>query len=220
MRRFLKYELDNYLRSAADRGGRGSCRSSASRTSTTSTTARARWSCTCCRSGSARTRSTARSARFLANYAFKGAPYPRSLDLIDEFRKEAKTPEQQQLITDLFERITLYDLKVTDAPTKQATRRLDDDADGRGRQILCRRQGRGDEGDARRADRDRPVHREARPRRFSSKDVIVMEREPIHSGTQSFVVHSKAKPTFAGIDPYNFYIDRNSDDNVKDVTAG
>jgi hypothetical protein len=28
------------------------------------------------------------------------------------------------------------------------------------------------------------------------------------------------KPAFAGVDPYNFYIDRNSDDNVKDVTAG
>ena len=50
---------------------------------------------------------------------FKGAPYLRSIDLIDEFRKEAKTPEQQQLITDLFEKITLYDLKVTDASTKK-----------------------------------------------------------------------------------------------------
>ena len=29
-----------------------------------------------------------------------------------------------------------------------------------------------------------------------------------------------ASPSFAGVDPYNFYIDRNSDDNVKDVTAG
>ena len=32
IRRFLKYELDNYLRSRAGRGGRGSCRSSGSRT--------------------------------------------------------------------------------------------------------------------------------------------------------------------------------------------
>ena len=27
------------------------------------------------------------------------------------------------------------------------------------------------------------------------------------------------EPAFAGVDPYNFYIDRNSDDNVKDVTV-
>src|SRR4029453_2133070 len=58
-------------------------------------------------------------ARFNAHFRFKGAPYLRSVDLIDEFRKEAKTPEQQQLITDLFERITLYDLKVTDAKTRK-----------------------------------------------------------------------------------------------------
>ena len=50
--------------------------------------------------------------RFVAKYRFKGAPYLRSVDLIAELRKEAKTPEQQQLITDLFERITVYDLKV------------------------------------------------------------------------------------------------------------
>ena len=37
-------------------------------------------------------------ARFDAKWRFKGPPYPRSLDLIAEFRKEAKTPEQQQLI--------------------------------------------------------------------------------------------------------------------------
>jgi hypothetical protein len=34
------------------------------------------------------------------------------------------------------------------------------------------------------------------------------------------VIRSKAKPSFAGVDPYNFYVDRNSDDNVKDVSAG
>jgi hypothetical protein len=33
------------------------------------------------------------------------------------------------------------------------------------------------------------------------------------------VVHTAKKPAFAGVDPYNFYIDRNSDDNVKEVTA-
>ncbi|HEU4498109.1 MAG TPA: M1 family aminopeptidase, partial [Sphingomicrobium sp.] len=58
-------------------------------------------------------------ARFVAKYRFKGAPYLRSIDLIAEFRKEAKTPEQQQLITDLFERITLYDLKVKDAVVRR-----------------------------------------------------------------------------------------------------
>ena len=46
-----------------------------------------------------------------------------------------------------------------------------------------------------------------------------MGRQPVHSGTQKIIVHSKVKPLFAGVDPYNYYVDRNSDDNVKDVTA-
>ena len=31
-------------------------------------------------------------------------------------------------------------------------------------------------------------------------------------------LNSKAKPTVVGVDPYNFYIDRNSDDNLIEVT--
>ena len=54
---------------------------------------------------------------------------------------------------------------------------------------------------------------------FSSKDVIMMGQRPIVNGTQKILVHSSRKPAFAGIDPYNYYIDRNSDDNVKEVTA-
>ena len=37
-------------------------------------------------------------ARFIQTWKFKGAPYHRSVDLISEFRKEAKTPEDQALI--------------------------------------------------------------------------------------------------------------------------
>jgi hypothetical protein len=49
--------------------------------------------------------------------------------------------------------------------------------------------------------------------------VLVMNLQPIRSGVQKVTIHTRAKPTFAGVDPYNFYVDRNSDDNVKDVTA-
>jgi len=159
-------------------------------------------------------------SRFLARFRFKDAPYPRSVDLVDEFRKEAKTPQQQQLITDLFERITLYDLKVVDASTKK-------DGDGWTTTLTVKADkfyadAKGKETKARLAEPIEVGLFTARPGlgEFSSKDVIVMEQRPIASGTQKIVLHSKAKPNFAGIDPYNFYIDRNSDDNVKDVTTG
>ena len=54
---------------------------------------------------------------------------------------------------------------------------------------------------------------------FSSKNVVVMGLQPIRSGVQKITLHTTAKPTFAGIDPYNFYVDRNSEDNVRNVDA-
>jgi aminopeptidase N len=158
-------------------------------------------------------------SRFVAKWRFKGPPYLRSVDLIDEFRKEAKTPEQQQLITDLFEKITLYDLKVKNAVTKPDstgwTTTLTIGAD------KFYAGGKGDEKRTRLAEPIEVGLFTARPGlgEFSQKDVIVMERRPLRNGDQQIVLHSKAKPSFAGVDPYNFYIDRNSDDNVKEVTA-
>jgi aminopeptidase N len=158
-------------------------------------------------------------SRFVAEWRFKGPPYLRSVDLIDEFRKEAKTPEQQQLITDLFERITLYDLKVKDAVTKR-------DATGWATTLTVGADkyyasGKGKESKTKLAEPIEVGLFTARPGlgAFSQKNVIMMEQRPIRNGDQRIVLHSAAKPTFAGVDPYNFYIDRNSDDNVKEVTA-
>jgi hypothetical protein len=158
-------------------------------------------------------------SRFLDTWRFKGPPYLRSVDLITEFRRQAKTPEQQQLITDLFEKITLYDLKVTDAVTKK-------DGDGWTTTLTISADkfyadGKGNETKTKLAEPIEIGLFTARPGlgAFSSKDVVMMEQQPIHSGVQKLTIHSKVKPTFAGVDPYNFYIDRNSDDNVKDVTS-
>ena len=158
-------------------------------------------------------------ARFDARFRFKGAPYLRSIDLVDEFRKEAKTPEQQQLITDLFEKITIYDLKVTGAKTRK-------DGDGWTTTLTVAADkyyanGKGAETRTRLAEPIEVGLFTARPGlgAFSARDVLVMGHEPIRSGVQKITLHTRAKPAFAGVDPYNFYIDRNSDDNVKDVTA-
>lgn len=159
-------------------------------------------------------------ARFIQRYKFKGAPYHRSVDLIAEFRKEAKTPQDQALITDLFEKITIYDLKAKTATVKKA-------ADGQWITTLTVEakktyaDGKGIEKDAALAEPIEIGLFGAKPGlgAFSSKDVVIMERRPVKSGLQVITVKSKRKPTFAGIDPYNFYIDRDSDDNVADVTG-
>jgi ABC-2 type transport system permease protein len=156
--------------------------------------------------------------RFVDRYRFTVAPYPRSVDLIRILREEAKTPEQQALITDLFERITLYDLKVL-AP--RAVRRTDGKwdvtipveakkfyADGQGREKA-----------ARLAERIEIGLFTAEPGfgAFSRSNVLSMKREPLRSGRQVLKFVTDRKPTHAGVDPYNLYIDRDSADNVAPV---
>jgi len=47
----------------------------------------------------------------------------------------------------------------------------------------------------------------------------MMEPRPLRSGRQVLRFLSNRKPTHAGVDPYNFYIDRNSADNVLPVSS-
>ncbi len=158
-------------------------------------------------------------ARLIARYKFKGAPYPRSLDLIAELRKEATTPEDQALITDLFERITIYDLKAKEAVTTQM-------ADGRWNTRISieagkfTADGKGKETPAKLAENIEVGLFTARPETgaFDTANVLSMKRAPIRAGRQVIEVVTAEKPLFAGVDPYNFYIDRDSDDNLVPVT--
>ncbi len=158
-------------------------------------------------------------ARLVERFRFKGAPYPRSLDLIAELRKEATTPEHQALITDLFEAITIYDLKATDAVTQQLP-----DLTYRTRITIeagkFTADGKGNERPATLAENievgvftDRPG-----AGAFDKADVLSIKRMPVRSGKQVVEIISKGRPTYAGIDPYNFYIDRDADDNLVPVS--
>jgi hypothetical protein len=52
---------------------------------------------------------------------------------------------------------------------------------------------------------------------FSSRDVLLFERRPIRTGRQTITLIAPREPRFAGVDPYNKRIDRNSDDNVLEI---
>jgi aminopeptidase N len=153
--------------------------------------------------------------RFVDRHRFAVAPYPRSVDLIAMLREEAGTPEDQALITDLFERITLYDLK---AGEPKAVRR----ADGRwdvAVPVEARKfhaSGTGEEKEAPLGDFIEIGLFSAGPGEsgFGKKDVIRMERRAVRSGRQVFRFVTDRKPAYAGVDPYGFYIDRNGGDNV------
>lgn len=157
-------------------------------------------------------------ARLLDRFRFRGAPYPRSLDLLTELRKEAETPQQQALITDLFERITVYDLKAHEARTVK-------NADGSWTTTLVVEAAKyyaDGTGTEKRTDLSEEIEIGAFAERpgqgaFDRADVLSFERRPVTNGRQTFSISTKRKPAFVGIDPYNFYIDRDSDDNVVSV---
>ncbi len=155
--------------------------------------------------------------RVIAQYAFKGAPYPRSLDLLAALRAEAPA-DKQALITDLFEKIPLYDVKTTGATaTRRADGRWDVTVTVDARKLYA--DGKGEETDA-------PLNEsfdvglfsaEPGKGRFDQGDVLLFERRQIRTGVQTLRFVTARKPAFAGVDPYNKWIDRNSDDNVRTV---
>jgi aminopeptidase N len=162
--------------------------------------------------------------RLLKQYAFKGAPYPRSQDLVDALRAEAgDDPAAQQLITDLFEKITVYDLKTRTAAVK---RRADGQydvtltieakkayADGKGKETpVAIPAGEVFDVGVFTAEPGKPG--------FSAKDVLVFRTTGLKSGVQTMTLTVPKAPKFAGVDPYNKEIDRNSDDNAIKVTGG
>jgi len=156
----------------------------------------------------------------LHDFAFKGAPYPTSLDLVKDLRQEAPA-DKQQLITDLFEKITLYDIKTTKAVSKKRadgrydlTLTLDAKklyADGSGKETEAPMNETVDVG---------AFDIEPAQKGFSSKSVIALQRLAIHSGVQTVTMVVSRLPKIAGADPYNTMIVRNSEANVTKVTTG
>ena len=153
----------------------------------------------------------------LAKYAFKAAPYPTMLDVVAAFRAHAPA-DKQALITDLFEKITLYDLKTKSATVKKRSDGKFDVtvtvdavkkyADGKGKETPAPLNETMDIG---------LFTAEPGKKGFDAKAVVAYERRPIRSGVQTFTFTVDKAPKFAGIDPYNTVIDRNGDDNTTKV---
>ncbi len=219
VRRFLRYELDNYLRS---RGGEVIEELPLMRVENQGYIHYRKGGVVMyfLRNEIGEERVNRAMQRLLQEYGFRGAPYPRSLDFVRILREEVgDNPAQQALITDLFERITLYDARVVSASAAQR-------ADGRwdvtmvveARKLYA--DGEGQETEAPLGEEFEVGVFTAEPGEgaFSAEDVIVFERRPIRTGRQTVVFTVDREPRFAGIDPYNKRIDRNSDDNVMAVT--
>jgi hypothetical protein len=153
----------------------------------------------------------------LARYAFHGPPYPSSADFVALLRAEAG-PRHDALITDLFEKITLYDMKASDAT---ASRRSDGKYEVRfvieGRKLYA--DGRGKETEAPLAEPFDVGVFSVKPgdRGYQRDSVLLLEQRPLRGGRQEVTLVVDREPHYVGVDPLNKRVDRNSDDNLTRV---
>ena len=150
--------------------------------------------------------------KFVAAKAYQKPPYTTSLELLGFIRAEAK-PEQQALITDLFEKICFYDDRVIDAT---ATRR----GDGRYAVTLTLHaakryaDGKGNETAGTLDDwMDIGVFARGPSGNEGDEKVLYMKRHRMTKGSLRISVVVDQAPYEAGIDPYNKLIDRVPSDN-------
>ncbi|WP_417485801.1 ABC transporter permease/M1 family aminopeptidase [Maricaulis sp.] len=156
--------------------------------------------------------------RLIAERAFQGEPYATTLDFLRLLREEAG-PEHEAMIHDFFERIVLFDLNVTSATASERTDGRWDlvleieahkfEADGAGEQTE----------EAIDYMIDIGVFTENLDDAYEGSDhVLYMDKHRINETTMRIELIVDEQPLYAGIDPYNKLIDRNSDDNLMPVT--
>jgi ABC-2 type transport system permease protein len=153
--------------------------------------------------------------KVLAQYRYAPAPYPTSYALVDALREQTP-PQYQYLLKDLFEDITLFSNRTLDAKAKK---RPDGKYD-----VTVQLETHKYKADAKGVETEVPVDdwievgalaAPEKGKRFGK----VLARQMIHmtgkGGTYTFVTDSK--PDKAGVDPLLLLIDRVPDDNLKKV---
>jgi hypothetical protein len=54
---------------------------------------------------------------------------------------------------------------------------------------------------------------------YNAREVLVVQKVPIHSGAQTVTLTVAHLPRFAGVDPFNTLVDRNSEATITPVTT-
>ena len=149
---------------------------------------------------------------FRDEHAFKGPPYPNTTQLLAHIRA-VTPPHLQYVIDDMFETITLYDNRATEAKARALP-------DGRYKvtmKVVAKKRRAdelGKESDAPLADWIDIGVLDA------DNKPLFLEKKKIDREEMEFTVIVDKKPARAGIDPYNKLIDRRPKDNTVAVELG
>lgn len=141
------------------------------------------------------------------------SPYPDTRMLIDAIQAQTP-PEYKYLVDDGFNRIILYDNTAVSATSQKLP-------DGKYKVTLTV-QAKKAEADGSGNEKPVPLADYIDIGIFKGKKdeekPLFLEKKKFTSEKQTFEIIVNEKPTRAGIDPYNKLIDRNGDDNMIDVT--
>jgi ABC-type transport system involved in multi-copper enzyme maturation permease subunit len=217
MRRFLQYELDNYLR---NRGSEAEAELPLLRVENQGYIHYRKGSLVMYALKDYLGEEAVNRAlrKLIDNHAYRYQPYTQSTDLLRYLREEAQTEEQQELITDLFERIVLFDLKVKEATVEELE-------DGR-HEVTMTIAASKFEADSEGQETEIPLDLsidigafnknpdDAKP---GEEPELYLQKHRIKQNETVITITLDEAPTHVGIDPYNKLVDRNSDDNVKSV---
>ncbi|MGZ5205787.1 MAG: M1 family aminopeptidase, partial [Caldimonas sp.] len=145
-------------------------------------------------------------------HAFKGPPYPSSSELIARIR-EVTPPELQYVIDDLFEKIVVYDNRAVSATMKPL-------AGGRW-EVTMKVVAKKRVADALGKESDVALDDLIDVGVIDAKgDAIAVERKRITGEESTFTMTVDKLPVKAGIDPLNKLIDRRPSDNAIAVSGG
>jgi len=148
----------------------------------------------------------------ITTYAYKKPPFPTSIAAVNEFRKV--TPDSlKYLIGDMFEKITLFSNRILEAKYKKVDNEYEVTLKTTSEKF--RSNALGKETAIPVADYiDIAIFAEPKNDKNIGK-ALVYKRVKISKKDNTFTFKTKELPYQAGIDPYNYLIDRIPDDNVK-----
>ena len=155
-------------------------------------------------------------AGFIKAKGFQQPPYTTSYELLDQLRASTD-PKWLPLIDDLFDKITFFDNRVTNATAKK---REDGKYDVT-LELHAEKMYTDGVGHETPGKMDIPIDIGVFARGADGKEanerVLLLEKRAIADGDSTITVTVDGEPYEAGIDPYNKLVDRNSSDNRKRV---
>ena len=153
---------------------------------------------------------------FLKDYSFQTSPCPTSRDLVNAMRAEAG-PEYQQLITDLFERVVLYDLQVDAASAREIDGGYEVTIEVTAKQFAADGSGKETE-----EPLDSwfdvalfPETKEA----LEGVTPLAVEKQRLRSGKQTLTVRTTKLPGIVALDPFHKRVERSVGNNSRTLAA-